>query len=131
MVENDLDHSKVDYADITLSTVNPFRKFGFAGRAVTEGINAFVDVKFDVSLDITKWSARISLADFIPIEGNEYISKKSDEDVKVDFMFGYTKSGVKETMSQFKTNSKMGDFAIDVISGKLKQYLKKKVNETK
>lgn len=44
-------------------------------------------------------------------------------------MFGYSKSGAKETMKQVGTNSRMRDFTIDVVSGLIKKETKKMLPE--
>jgi len=112
---NDGDISKVDWFDVTLSTANPFGRFGFAGRAMTEAFNSAVDIK------------GMTLSTIFP--ETSLWKQKSTSEVVVDFVSGYAKAGAKGTFSTLGGNNPVRDLFIDYISGKHKQAIKSALHE--
>jgi hypothetical protein len=114
---NNGDVNKIDIGDVTLSTINPFKKYGFGGRVLTDALSAAVDIKAD------------GIKTVLPINGN-IISEKKPEDVWIDFAHSLAKSGTKETFSTLSGSNQARDYFIDYIMGKHKQMLKEAFKPT-
>lgn len=98
-VENGGDFSQVDFFDVTLSTVNPFRKVP-GGNYLTEGVN--------------------SLFDFKNGKFQTVLNGKSAKDILIDASFGAMKAKLKTNFS----SNKLQDSQIDFMGAAGKQLLK-------
>ena len=88
-VENGGDFSKVDFFDVTLSTVNPFRKVP-GGNYLTEGVNSMFDFKNGKFQTV--------------------LNGKSAKDILIDASIGAMKAKLKTTYSSNRLQDSQIDF---------------------
>jgi hypothetical protein len=93
--------NKMDWFDISLSTINPFKKLGFGGGIITEYLKASIDIKGSGS-------------------GNVFDGTKSASQFGIDMLFGAVKVGTRDALSSAAGGDVGRDFFIDVITDQVK-----------